>query len=84
MSTIEDRRLQQHKNVVDVAKKAGVRHIVYTSIAIKDSAAGFSGGCDRGVLYGYKEWAAGCGERRHGEAAWTEARGIEVTKSQKS
>jgi NAD(P)H dehydrogenase (quinone) len=29
-------RLQQHKNVVDAAKKAGVRHIVFTSIALKD------------------------------------------------
>lgn len=29
-------RLQQHKNVVDAAKKAGVKHITYTSIAMKD------------------------------------------------
>lgn len=36
ISTIEERRLEQHKNVVDAAKKAGVKHIVYTSIAIKD------------------------------------------------
>ncbi|HET7002421.1 MAG TPA: SDR family oxidoreductase [Puia sp.] len=29
-------RLQQHKNVVNSAKKAGVAHIVYTSISIKN------------------------------------------------
>src|SRR5450755_2086648 len=29
-------RLQQHKNVVDAAKKAGIRHIVFTTIALKD------------------------------------------------
>ncbi len=30
------RRLQQHKNVVDAAKKAGVKHIAFTSMAMKD------------------------------------------------
>ena len=30
------RRFQQHKNVVDAAKKAGVKHIVYTSVSMKD------------------------------------------------
>jgi NAD(P)H dehydrogenase (quinone) len=29
-------RLQQHKNVVTAAKKAGVKHIVFTTIALKD------------------------------------------------
>jgi len=29
-------RLQQHKNVVAAAKKAGIKHIVFTSIALKD------------------------------------------------
>ena len=29
-------RLQQHKNVVAAAKKAGIQHIVFTSIALKD------------------------------------------------
>jgi NAD(P)H dehydrogenase (quinone) len=29
-------RLQQHKNVVDAAKKAGIKHIVFTTIALKD------------------------------------------------
>lgn len=36
ISTMDHHRLQQHKNVVDAAKKAGVRHIVYTSVLIKD------------------------------------------------
>ncbi|UII34609.1 SDR family oxidoreductase [Fulvivirga ulvae] len=29
-------RLQQHKNAVDAAKKAGVKHIFYTGVAMKD------------------------------------------------
>jgi len=29
-------RLQQHKNVVDAAKKTGIKHITFTSIALKD------------------------------------------------
>lgn len=29
-------RLRQHKNVVDAAKKAGIAHIFYTGVAIKD------------------------------------------------
>ncbi len=34
--TNEDKRLQQHQNVVDAAKKAGVQCIAYTSRALKD------------------------------------------------
>jgi NAD(P)H dehydrogenase (quinone) len=34
--TDEDKRLQQHKNVVDAAKKAGVQLIAYTSRTLKD------------------------------------------------
>ena len=29
-------RLQQHKNVIAAAKKAGIKHIIFTSIALKD------------------------------------------------
>jgi len=36
ISTMEQNRLEQHKNVIDAAKNAGVKHIVYTGIAIKD------------------------------------------------
>ncbi|HTN37461.1 MAG TPA: SDR family oxidoreductase [Arachidicoccus sp.] len=36
ISGVEMNRVQQHKNVVDAAKKAGVRHIVYTSIPLRD------------------------------------------------
>lgn len=36
ISGVEMNRLQQHKNVVDAAKKAGVRQIVYTSISQRD------------------------------------------------
>ena len=36
ISTVDHHRLQQHKNVVDAAKKAGVRHIVYTGASIQD------------------------------------------------
>jgi len=32
-------RLQQHKNVIDAAKKAGIKHIVFTSIALRDMKA---------------------------------------------
>ncbi|KIA88940.1 NmrA family transcriptional regulator [Pedobacter kyungheensis] len=31
--------LQQHKNVVDAAKKADVKHLAYTGIALKDASA---------------------------------------------
>jgi len=34
--TDEDKRLQQHQNVVDAAKKAGVQCIAYTSRTLKD------------------------------------------------
>lgn len=36
ISTMNMNRLQQHKNVVDAAKQAGVRHIIYTGLAIQD------------------------------------------------
>ncbi|MEN5231834.1 SDR family oxidoreductase [Sphingobacterium faecium] len=36
ISTMEQNRYQQHQNVVDAALKAGVQHIVYTGLAIKD------------------------------------------------
>lgn len=36
ISTMEMNRFNQHKTVVDAAKKAGVKHIIYTSLAIKD------------------------------------------------
>ena len=39
VSTMEQDRLEQHKNVIDQAKKAGVQHIVYTSLAIKNIEA---------------------------------------------
>lgn len=34
--TDEENRLQQHKNVIDAAKKAGVKFIAYTSRTLKD------------------------------------------------
>lgn len=36
ISTMEQNRFEQHKNVVDAAKAQGVKHIIYTSLAIKD------------------------------------------------
>ena len=33
---MDQNRLEQHKNVIDAAKKQGVKHIVYTSLAIKN------------------------------------------------
>ncbi len=36
ISGADPNRLQQHKNVVDAAKKAGVKHIAYTGITMKD------------------------------------------------
>ena len=36
ISTMEQNRFEQHKNVIDAAKKAGVKHIVYTSLAIQN------------------------------------------------
>lgn len=36
ISTADPNRFQQHKNVVDAAKKAGVKFIGYTSVPIKD------------------------------------------------
>lgn len=36
ISGIDQNRLQQHKNVVDAAKKAGVKHIAYTGVSLKD------------------------------------------------
>lgn len=36
ISGLDQNRLQQHKNVVDAAKKAGIKHILYTGAALKD------------------------------------------------
>ena len=36
ISTADPNRFQQHKNVVDAAKKAGVKFIAYTSVPLKD------------------------------------------------
>lgn len=36
ISTMDQNRFEQHKNVVDAAKAQGIKHIVYTSLAIKD------------------------------------------------
>jgi len=36
ISTMEENRFEQHKNVIDIAKEKGVKHIVYTSLSIKD------------------------------------------------
>ena len=36
ISTMEQNRFEQHKNVIDIAKEKGVKHIVYTSLSIKD------------------------------------------------
>lgn len=44
ISTIDPNRFQQHTNVIDAARKAGVKFIVYTSVSLKDlnsSAAEF-------------------------------------------
>jgi NAD(P)H dehydrogenase (quinone) len=36
ISTMDLNRFEQHKNVVDAAKAQGVKHLIYTSLAIKD------------------------------------------------
>lgn len=36
ISTIDHHRFQQHQNVVEAAKKAGVKHILYTSVSLRD------------------------------------------------
>ena len=36
ISTMDPNRLEQHKNVIKAAKKVGVKHLVYTSLAIHD------------------------------------------------
>lgn len=36
ISTIDHHRLQQHQNVVDAAKNADVKHILYTGVSLKD------------------------------------------------
>ena len=36
ISTMEQNRFEQHKNVIDAAKKAGVKHVFYTSLAIQN------------------------------------------------
>ena len=36
ISTMEFNRFEQHKNVIDAAKMAGIKHIIYTGLAIQD------------------------------------------------
>lgn len=36
ISTMDQNRFEQHKNVIDAAKYQGVKHIIYTSLAIKN------------------------------------------------
>jgi len=36
ISTMDQNRFEQHKNVIDAAKAQDIKHIVYTSLAIKD------------------------------------------------
>jgi NAD(P)H dehydrogenase (quinone) len=36
ISTIDHHRIQQHKNVVDAAKKAGIKFIAYTGVSMKN------------------------------------------------
>ena len=36
ISTMEQNRFEQHKNVMDAAKNAGVKHIIYTGLAIQN------------------------------------------------
>ncbi|MFC6053459.1 NAD(P)-dependent oxidoreductase [Acinetobacter sp. Ac_877] len=36
ISTMDFNRLEQHKNVIDAAKMAGVKHIIYTGLAIQN------------------------------------------------
>lgn len=38
ISGVDQHRLQQHKNVVDAAQKAGVQHIAYTGVSMVDEA----------------------------------------------
>ena len=42
ISGTDPHRLQQHKNVVDASKRAGVKHIFYTGIAMKDASISFN------------------------------------------
>ncbi len=39
ISTVDHHRYQQHRNVIDAAKRAGVKHISYTSVAINNVSA---------------------------------------------
>lgn len=36
ISTMDQNRFEQHKNVVNAAKEQGIKHIIYTSLAIKN------------------------------------------------
>lgn len=36
ISTMDQNRFEQHKNVVNAAKEQGIKHVIYTSLAIKD------------------------------------------------
>ncbi len=42
ISGLDQNRLQQHKNVVDASKKAGVKHIAYTGVSMKDVSTSFN------------------------------------------
>lgn len=42
ISTISENRFDQHKNVIDAAKEAGVRKVYYTGVSMRDLATSFN------------------------------------------